>query len=106
MIAKESTSSTGRQVDLYTACVGKDYDRTLSVWQDYTNKTRLCVYELGTGRRDEDDCFFVPPELLASFQAGEPIEPILDWVLERYGSEQPWLEECIRKLMGGKHAGV
>jgi hypothetical protein len=89
----EEKCRSGRKVWLT-----KGPDDLACVLTAYSHYGDLCVYELLSGRRDKDDCFPVPDELMASFQAGEAIEPILDWLIEQYGHEQPWLERCVRKL--------
>jgi hypothetical protein len=49
-------------------------------------------------RMDIEDTFPVPRELLAAFEAGAPIEPILDWLLEHYADTHPWLADAVARV--------
>ena len=51
-------------------------------------------------RRDSEDQFRVPRELLLAFEAGESIEPVLDWLIENYADTHPWLPEAVARVCG------
>jgi hypothetical protein len=58
----------------------------------------ICLYELGSARKDEDDNFWIPPEALAAFAAtGDPL-PLIDWVLENTRPQPPWLVAALARL--------
>jgi hypothetical protein len=43
----------------------------------------------------------VPHWFIASWKAGEPLNGLVDWLVEQYGSEYPWLEEAVRSPKEG-----
>jgi hypothetical protein len=44
-----------------------------------------------------------PPEVRLSLRSSDPWEPVLDWVLDHYGTQYPFLYEVVAKVSG---AGV
>lgn len=52
-------------------------------------------------RAGPEDYFDVPDYMIAAFQAGEPIEPILDYLLEHYADARPWLPGAVRRVCEG-----
>jgi hypothetical protein len=100
-VVDEPDGAGDREVD-WRQSVGRRLLFNLSV-PGYRN--RECLYVCGGLVREEgghhEDCYLpVPPHVWAAFQAGEDVYPILDWLVERYGSEKPWLERAVRRLMG------
>jgi hypothetical protein len=57
-------------------------------------------------RTGGSDVFRVPKYMVAAFEAGEPIEPILDYLLEHYADTHPWLPEAVRRVCGAEGVGA
>lgn len=51
-------------------------------------------------RLNEESGFVLPPFLAAAFEAGEPIEPILDWLIEHHAHSHPWLPAAVTRVCG------
>jgi hypothetical protein len=50
-----------------------------------------CLYaRAGVGQIGNFDA---PEHIRLAFRAGEPVEPIIDWLIENYGDSHPWLHD-------------
>jgi hypothetical protein len=45
--------------------------------------------------------FPAPVWFLRAWEAGEPLEPLLDWLVEQYGTQYPFLEKALSEAIGG-----
>jgi hypothetical protein len=57
-------------------------------------------------RSAPEDYFAVPAELLRAFEAGEPIEPILDYLIETYAHARPWLVDAVARVCATEGAAT
>jgi hypothetical protein len=84
-----------RRVDLYTEARRWVLALWVPAMQPTEPPANLTVYEIGSERRG-GDIFALPEKLMAAYRAGEPVMPILDWVLETH--RPAWLEACLAEL--------
>jgi hypothetical protein len=62
------------------------------LWPSHQHGDRLFV-----DRREQGFIYLsVPDWFTKSWLAGEPLNGLVDWLIENYGCEHPWLEEAVR----------
>lgn len=44
---------------------------------------------------EDREWFVVPPGHLAAFNSGAELAPMIDYLIETYGDEYPWLNELV-----------
>jgi hypothetical protein len=54
---------------------------------------RFVAYGLTSDQRAELDA---PEHVRLAFRAGDPILPIIDWLIETHGDAHPWLHDLAR----------
>ena len=56
-------------------------------------------------RGGEDYTKYTPPShVMAAFEAGEDILPIIDWLIEQYGDAHPWLHDLAAAAVAAEGA--
>ncbi len=89
---------------IYAATKDPRHVGYMAVWQGagdwYHEDGHMHVYGRFSDRTLVDRSFPVPAYMAAAFEAREPAEPLLDYLLETYAGECPWLPAAVARLLG------
>lgn len=66
---------------------------TFRLWPSHYTKSGLTA--VGPNRYQEVP---VPDWFIAAWHAGEPLNGLLDWLIENRGDEHPWLADLINRI--------
>lgn len=73
-----------------------------SFWPTHGRHDSMSAWRLKDDGRRDLEWLPAPPWLVAAWHAGEPAEPLLDWLVEAHGAAHPWLAEAVaREFAGG-----
>jgi hypothetical protein len=73
----------------------------VKMWPSTNQPDCIAVLKTGPKSKGRFVRLKVPAWVRSSWEAGEPIEGLIDWLIETHGDEYPWLEENLRLAQTG-----